>query len=103
MPNSQNTSETIEKLSRIPLKDWAIIIGIIGGILTYYINTAGSNAKSVAQNEQVLKEISEMKSLIKEIQVENRNNYKELDKRTTDNSVSIKVLEQRLNEYDKRR
>jgi uncharacterized protein YdbL (DUF1318 family) len=103
MPDNQNNTETIPKLLNIPLKDWAIIIGIIGAVFTYYVNTAGDSAKRAAQMETILTKLAETQSLLKEIQADHKANYKELEKRTTENSVNIKVLEQRLNEYDKRR
>lgn len=103
MADNQNSNETIPKLLNIPIRDWAYIIGGLFALGTWWVNTAGSSAKSEAQQQTLLKEMADLKTMVKELQADHRNNYKELDKRTTDNAVSIKVLEQRMNEFDKRR
>lgn len=103
MSDNQNSTDTIQKLLSISLKDWVVIVGVIVGISTYYVNTAGDNAKRTAQMETITSNLAEIKSLQKEMQAEQRSNHKELDKRTTDNAVEIKVLQQRMNDYDKRR
>lgn len=93
MAYDQNSTETIPRLLNIPLKDWAIIFGIIGGLFMYYINTAGENAKRDAQMETMMLNSAETKSLLKEIQVEQRTYNKESDTRMRSMELRISILE----------
>lgn len=93
MANDQNSNETIPKLLNIPLKDWAIIFGIIGGLFMYYINTAGENAKRDAQMDTMILNSSETKSMIKEMQIEQRTYNKESDSRIRGIELRLGILE----------
>lgn len=93
MANDQNSNETIPKLLNIPLKDWAIIFGIVGGLFMYYINTAGENAKRNAQMDTILVKLAETQSLIKEMQSDHKTNYKDLEAKYNSLSVRLSILE----------
>ena len=93
MANDQNSNETIPRLLNIPLKDWAIIFGIVGGLFMYYINTAGENAKRNAQMDTILVKLAETQSLIKEMQSDHKTNYKDLDAKYNSLSVRLSILE----------
>lgn len=93
MANDQNSNETIPKLLNIPLKDWAIIFGIVGGLFMYYINTAGENAKRSVQMETILVKLAETQSLIKDMQADHKTNYKDLEAKYNSLSVRLTILE----------
>lgn len=91
--NKSNTGEIQDsKWYKLPLRDWAIIVGFIA----YYINSAGANASYASKMETIVKEISDMKLIFKEMQNEQKANYRYLDERTNKTATELEVVKQRL-------
>lgn len=80
------------------LKDWAIIIGLIVFFVT---NTASYNEAQKSQISTLASDISEMKTSLKEIQSDFKNNFKEIGDRLNDVEVKIKIMERDLQSNNK--
>lgn len=80
------------KWYKIPLRDWAIIIGFVA----YYVNSAGANATYNTKIETIVNDVSEMKTIFKEMQQQQKTDYKYLEDKNNKMATEIEVLKQRV-------
>lgn len=98
---NDNEQEKPQWWSKVTLKDWAIIVGIFLGAGGIWVNLAAANAMSESQMRVIAKELSDVNTILKEMQQKQENNYNKLDVRITDNMVGLEVVKNRIENIER--
>lgn len=92
--DDNNNNNTLPWYLRGNLKDWAIIVGVVG---FFYINVLGSNASSKERQEAIASDISDIKNSIKDSDKGNQLLFKEIDLRLNKMHLELELLKTELN------